>query len=276
MKPAPFDYYEPTNLGEAVRLLATLGEAGQPLAGGQSLVPLLNLRLARPKAIVDLNRITQLAYHRLESGTLIVGALCRHRDIERDSELLARCAAIADAIPQIGHIGIRNRGTVVGSLAHADPSAEWPLLAVLLDATLHVESQAGRRSIPAGRFFKGPFMTDLAPGEVVVEARFQLPPANAGSAFVEVSRRHGDFAVGEAAAVVRLEADGSVAEARLALGGFDSVAVRVPPDPAAAADLVHPVDDIHAPAGYRRKLAVTLARRALELARQRAVRESSP
>src|SRR6266702_6185931 len=236
MKPAPFEYHAPTDLGEAVRLLAALGEHGRLLAGGQSLMPMLNLRLARPEAIVDLNRITALAYHRLDDETLVIGALCRQREIERDKEVLARCAAIADAIPLIGHIGIRNRGTVVGSLAHADPSAEWPVLAVLLDATLEVEGVAGRRSIAAQDFFKGLFATDLRPGELVVEARFPLPPAGAGSAFIEVARRHGDFALGAAAA---------------------------------AAD-VHPVDDVHAPAGYRRKLAETLARRALHLAEQRA------
>ena len=270
MKPAPFEYHAPTDLGEAVRLLAALGEHGRLLAGGQSLMPMLNLRLARPEAIVDLNLITALAYHRLDDETLVIGALCRQREIERDQEVLARCAAIADAIPLIGHIGIRNRGTVVGSLAHADPSAEWPVLAVLLDATLEVEGVAGRRSIAAQDFFKGLFATDLRPGELVVEARFPLPPAGAGSAFIEVARRHGDFALGAAAAVVELAADGSVTAARLALGGFDSVPVRATPDPAAAAADVHPVDDVHAPAGYRRKLAETLARRALHLAEQRA------
>ncbi len=270
MKPAPFEYHAPTDLGEAVRLLAALGEHGRLLAGGQSLMPMLNLRLARPEAIVDINRIMALAYHRLDGETLVIGALCRQREIERDQEVLARCAAIADAIPLIGHIGIRNRGTVVGSLAHADPSAEWPVLAVLLDATLEVESAAGRRSIAARDFFRGFFATDLRPGELVVEARFPLPPAGSGSAFIEVARRHGDYALGAAAAVVELAADGSVTAARLALGGFDSVPVRATPDPAAAAADVHPVDDVHAPASYRRKLAETLARRALDLAEQRA------
>jgi carbon-monoxide dehydrogenase medium subunit len=270
MKPPPFEYHAPTDVGEAVRLLSALGENGRLLAGGQSLMPMLNLRLARPEAIVDLNRITALAFHRLDGEALVIGALCRQRDIERDQEVLARCAAIADAVPLIGHIGIRNRGTVVGSLTHADPAAEWPVLAVLLDATLEVQSAAGRRSIAAQDFFKGLFLTDLRPGELVVEARFPLPPEGAGSAFVEVARRHGDFALGAAAAVVELAADGSVAAARLALGGFDSVPVRATPDPAVAATEVHPVDDIHAPAGYRRKLAATLARRVLQLAEQRA------
>ncbi|MEP7106122.1 MAG: xanthine dehydrogenase family protein subunit M, partial [Chloroflexota bacterium] len=226
MKPAPFAYHAPTSIGEAVRLLTQLGDGGRALAGGQSLVPLLNLRLARPDAIVDLNRIAELDYHRLEGGTLVIGALCRQRDIERDPAVLARCAAIADAMPLIGHIGIRNRGTVVGSLAHADPSAEWPLLAVLLDATLVVEGPEGRRSIPAADFFKGLFATDVRPGELVVEARFPLPPPTAGSALVEVARRHGDFALVGAGAVIGRDAAGNVADARLAFTGVASTPVR--------------------------------------------------
>ena len=271
MKPPAYEYHAPTDLGGALALLTSLGDGARPLAGGQSLFPMLNLRLARPEALIDLNGIGTLAYHRLEGDTLVVGALCRQRDIERDAQVLERCGAIADAVPLIGHVGIRNRGTVVGSLAHADPSAEWPLLAVLLDATLEVASVGGRRSIPARAFFKGLFTTDLRPGELVVEARFPLPPVGAGSAFVELARRHGDFALGAAAAVVRMGSDGRVAEARLALGGFDSVPVRATPDPGALASEIHPVDDIHAPAAYRRKLAATLARRALDLAEKRAV-----
>jgi len=238
------------------------------------LFPMLNLRLARPEALVDLNRIEALAYHRLEGDTLVVGALCRQRDIERDVEVLRRCGALADAMPLIGHVGIRNRGTVLGSLAHADPSAEWPTLAVLLDATIEVASLEARRQIPARAFFKGLFATDLRPGELVVEARFPLPSAGAGSAFVEVARRHGDFAIGAAAAVVSIGPDGKVADARLALGGFDSVPIRATPDPASVSDQVHPVDDIHAPASYRRKLAETLAGRALDLAERRAREET--
>ena len=274
MKPAPFEYHAPTELSEAVGLLASIGEGARPLAGGQSLFPMLNLRIVRPVALIDINRIEPLAYHRLVGDTLVVGALCRQRDIERDDQVLRRCAAIADAVPLIGHVGIRNRGTVVGSLAHADPSAEWPVLAVLLDATIEVAGVEGRRSIPARAFFKGLFATDVRPGELVVEARFPLPTGRVGSAFVEVARRHGDFALGAAAAVVTLRPDGKVAEARLALGGFDSVPVRATPDPAVAAGEINPVDDIHAPASYRRKLAATLAGRALDLAEQRALGEA--
>ncbi|HEX6349017.1 MAG TPA: FAD binding domain-containing protein [Candidatus Dormibacteraeota bacterium] len=264
MKPAPFEYHAPTEVAEAVRLLAAYGDEARPLAGGQSLVPLLNLRLARPKAIIDLNRIQSLAYHRLDGDALVVGALCRQRDLERDGQLLERCAAIADALPHIGHLGIRNRGTVVGSLAHADPAAEWPVLALLFDATLVAEGPGGRREIAVGAFFQGAFTTALQPAELLVEARFALPPAGAGTAFVEVARRHGDFALGAAAALV----DGP--DVRLALGGFDSVPRWLPPDPEAAPSAVNPTGDIHAPEGYRRRLAGLLARRALDLAAERA------
>lgn len=270
MKPPPFAYHAPTDVASAVRLLSEIGEGARPLAGGQSLVPMLNLRLARPEAIVDLNRIPELSYHRVEGQSLVVGALCRQREIERDASLLARCSALADAVPLVGHVGIRNRGTVVGSLAHADPSAEWPLLAMLLDAEIVAEGPSGRRTISAGEFFRGLFTTALGASEIAIEARLRLPDPATGTAFVELARRHGDFALGAAAAAVTLDSGGRVAARRLVLGGFDSVPREATPDPGAVPDEIRPVDDIHAPAGYRRKLAQTLARRALTLAEQRA------
>jgi carbon-monoxide dehydrogenase medium subunit len=289
MKPAPFEYHAPTKLGDAVSLLSALGDRGRPLAGGQSLVPMLNMRLVRTGAIVDLNGITALAYHRVERDILVVGALCRHRDIELDPAILIGCAAIADAVPLIGHIGIRNRGTVVGSIAHADPAAEWPALAVLLDGVVNVEGPSGGREIPARDFFKGVFTTDLRPGELVVEVRFRLPRAGAGSAFVEVARRHGDFALAAAGAVVDLGADGMVREARVVVAGLDAVPARLaaaeaaltgraPTEEACAAaaaagaPALNPTGDIHAPAAYRRRLGETLVRRALLLAASRAGR----
>lgn len=271
MKPAPFAYHAPGDLEGALALLADLGERARPLAGGQSLMPLLNLRLARPEAIVDLNSIAPLAYHRLEDDALVVGALCRQRDLEQDPSVMRRCAAIADALPLIGHVGIRNRGTVVGSLAHADPAAEWPVLAMLLEATVVVARAGGaHRSVAARDWFTGVFSTDLKVGELAVEARIPLPGPRTGTAFVEIARRHGDFALGSAAALVRLDAAGHVVESRLALGGCDSVPVTATPDPAAVAKEINPVDDIHATAAYRRELAATLAARALDLAERRA------
>jgi carbon-monoxide dehydrogenase medium subunit len=250
---------------------------------------MLNMRLVRSDAIVDLNGIAALAYHRLERDALVVGALCRHRDIELDPAIIAGCAAIADAVPLIGHIGIRNRGTVVGSIAHADPAAEWPALALLLDAAIRVEGPRGGRDIRARDFFKGMFMTDLRSGELVVQVRFHWPPAGAGSAFVEVARRHGDFALGAAGAVVDLGADGIVREARVAVAGLDAVPSRLtaaeaaltgraPTEEACAAAaaagaaVLNPTGDIHAPAAYRRRLGETLVRRALLLAASRARR----
>lgn len=290
MKPARFDYHAPTDLAEAVRLLADLGEQARPLAGGQSLVPLLNMRLARPAAIIDLNRITTLEYHRVEADALVVGALCRHRDIERDAEVGRHCAAISDAVPLIGHVGIRNRGTVVGSLAHADSSAEWPALAVLLEASIRVLGATGERTIPARDFFTGLLSTDLRLGEIVVEARFPWPATGAGSAFVEVARRHGDFALGAAGAVLQIGPDGTVSSARIVFAGFASVPVRADEAermllgrPASdtefesaaqiASEALKPTGDIHAPASYRLALARTLAGRALRLAADRASRD---
>lgn len=283
MKPANFEYRAPTSLADAVALLAELGDRGRPLAGGQSLVPMMNLRLARPEVVVDLNGVAELERHRVDADALVVGATCRHRDIELDPAALGRCAAIADAVPLIGHIGIRNRGTVVGSLAHADPSAEWPCLALLLDAEIVTARQQGGRRIAARDFFTGVFTTALEPGELIVEARFPWVPEDAGSAFVEVSRRHGDFALGAAGAVVALAADGTVQEARLALAGIESVPARVPaaegiltgrePTPAALSEAaaagaagLQPTGDMHAPEDYRRRLGEVLSRRALERA----------
>ncbi len=287
MKPAPFEYHAPTELAAVVNLLAELGDGARLLSGGQSLLPLLNMRLARPTDLVDLNGVSSLHYHRVDSDGLVVGALCRHRDVELDPRAAERFPAVGDAVPLIGHVGIRNRGTVVGSLAHADPAAEWPALALLLDASIRVATTTGERTIPAREFFTGLFSTALRDGEVVIEARFPNLPERAGSAFVELARRHGDFALGAAGAVVKLAADGTVEEARLCFAGFHSVPVRanaaeeslagkLPRDAefaaaaALAASALNPTSDVHTSAAYRRSLAVVLARRALRLAATRA------
>ncbi len=287
MKAAPFEYHAPRELAEAFALLARYGPEARPLAGGQSLVPMLNLRLARPAAMVDLNRISELAYHRSDAGGLVAGALCRHRDVELDAAAMARCAVIADALPLVGHVAIRNRGTVVGSIAHADPAAEWPALALLLEATITVAAERGRRELPALEVFTGFFATALEPGELALEARFPWPRPGVGSAFVEVARRHGDFALVAAGALLELEPDRRVREARLVLAGVAPTPLRAEraelalvgqaateeafADAAAqAAQGLEPADDIHAPAVYRRRLAETLARRALLKALARA------
>jgi carbon-monoxide dehydrogenase medium subunit len=287
VKPAPFEYHAPAELEEALELLGRYGGDARPLAGGQSLMPMLNLRLARPAAVVDLNRLHGLDHHRAEAEALVVGALCRQRDVELDREATSRCGALADAMPLIGHVAIRNRGTVVGSLAHADPSAEWPALALLLDATIVVAGPRGRRELAAADFFTGFFSTALEPGELALEARFPWPAQNAGTAFLEVARRHGDFALVGAAALLALAPDGAVSDARLVLAGVGPTAVRAVdaerrlvgrrPDEAAlaavaaeAASKLEPAADIHAPAAYRRQLAETLARRVLQRSLERA------
>jgi carbon-monoxide dehydrogenase medium subunit len=286
VKPAPFAYHAPAAVKEALDLLARYGGDARPLAGGQSLMPMLNLRLARPSALVDLNRIAELAYHRVDQEALVAGALCRQRDVELDGKAMSRCAAIADAVPLVGHVAIRNRGTVVGSVVHADPAAEWPALALLLDATISIRGTGGSRSVPAAEFFTGVFSTALQPGEVAVEVRFGWPPPGAGTAFVEVARRHGDFALVAAAALLEVSPDRVVKNARLVLAGVDATPVRAraaeealigekagekafSAAAEASADGLHPADDVHAPAAYRRKLAGTLTERVLVKALER-------
>jgi CO/xanthine dehydrogenase FAD-binding subunit len=198
VKPAPFEYVAPRTLREA---LAGLDEDAKALAGGQSLVPLLNFRLARPARIVDLNRVEELAYVRRSGGTLHVGALTRQSVIER-SPLVARAWPLLEqAVRQVAHPAIRNRGTVGGSVAHADPNAELPVAVAALDARLHVRSAAGERTIEVADFFLAPLMTTLAPEELLVEIELPALPDGAGTAFVEHARTHGDFAIAGAAVV---------------------------------------------------------------------------
>jgi carbon-monoxide dehydrogenase medium subunit len=286
MKPAPFDYSAPTELEGAIQLLGRHGPEARPLAGGQSLVPLLNFRLARPSMVVDLNRIESLAYNRASDGALVVGALCRQRDLELDPEVMRRCPAIADALPLIGHVAIRNRGTIVGSLAHADPAAEWPALALLLEATIRIAGAGGEREVAARDFFTGVFATDLRPGELAVEATLPWPPPAAGSAFVEVARRHGDFALVGAGALLEMSPDRTIKDVRIVLSGVAATPVRASEAETAlegqradndafaaaattAAEGLQPADDIHAPAGYRRRAAQALVKRALLKALER-------
>lgn len=286
MKPAPFEYVAPTSLDEAVAALAGGGDA-KVLAGGQSLVPLLAMRLATPRLLVDLNRIPGLDEVRLEDGTLELGAMTRERTVEELPGLAARCPMVAEAVAAIGHVAIRNRGTVGGSLAHADPAAEWPALLLALDGEVEATGPAGTRTIAGRDLFVTYFTTSLEPTEILTRVRLRLPPLGAGSAFVEFSRRHGDFALAGAGAMLALGPDGTVAEARVALIGVRDTAVRAeraeellsgerPTDEAirAAAEAVdevlNPVSDVHASAGFRRHLAKVMARRALLAARARA------
>jgi carbon-monoxide dehydrogenase medium subunit len=288
MKPAPFDYFSPATVDEALALLVEHGGDAQPLAGGQSLIPAMNFRLARPAVLVDLNRISELAYVRSESGALAVGAMTRQRAVER-SDVVARAAPLlAEAMPSIAHPQIRNRGTMGGSIAHADPSAELPAVMLALDARFRAKSAVGERSIPAGEFFKGMLETALEPGELLVEIALPPLPARSGTAFLEMARRHGDYALVGVAGLVTLDPGGRCKAARLSLlsvgdgpvlateagkvlaGQTPSEALfRAAGDAAATRD-VDPPSDIHASAAYRRQLVAVLTRRALGRAFERA------
>src|SRR5216117_3344270 len=288
MKPAPFDYFTPATVHEALALLAEHGDEAKPLAGGQSLIPAMNFRLARPAVLVDLNGISALAYVRAESGGVAVGAMTRQRTVER-SDVVARAAPLlAEAMPSIAHPQIRNRGTVGGSIAHADPSAELPAVTLALDARFRAKSSTGERSIPAADFFKGMLETALAPGELLIEIALPPLPARSGTAFLEVARRHGDYALVGVAGLVTLDPRGRCQSARIACLSVGDGPVllseagkmladqspseellRAAADAAATRD-IDPPSDIHASAAYRRQLARVLTRRALARAFERA------
>jgi len=287
MKPPPFGYSAPTTLDEALALLEEHGEDARPLAGGQSLVPLMSLRLARPSHLVDLAGISELGSIVVDDDYLVIGAMVREGAAERHDDVHRFAPLLTQALPLIGHPAIRSRGTIGGSLAHADPAAELPAVALLLDAELVAQSRAqGRRTIKAADFFAGYFTTALEPGEILTAVRIGRPGPGTGSAFEEVARRHGDFAMVGAAAIVRLEG-GKIASARIALTGVSDVPVRAteaetslggaePTEEAfataaqEAAGALSPPADLHGSSAYRRHLAAVLIRRTLKLATERA------
>ena len=285
MKPAGFEYHDPTTLSEATALLGRLGEDARVLAGGQSLVPLMNFRLARPAHLVDLNGVTELDFLSVEGGELRIGAMTRQRALERSEAAAAGWPLLREAAGFIGHVQIRNRGTVGGSLAHAFPSAELPVAMVTLDAALILQGEGGERTVAAEEFFLGTMTTTLEPGELLHEVRVPAAAAGSGASFREVSRRYGDFALAGAAALVNLDRDGTVARARLTLTGSvpirarDAEAAVMGEKPSealfreaarrAVADIEQD-SDMHASAEYRRRACEALARRALAEAAQRA------
>jgi carbon-monoxide dehydrogenase medium subunit len=281
MKPVPFDYVRAASVTEAVQVLARHGDDAKVLAGGQSLVPMLNLRLVRPGVLVDINSAGELDYLRESGGTLTVGALCRQRTLE--SWAVKRAPLFAEVLRWVSHRAIRNRGTVAGSIAHADPAAELPALLLATDGEVVAHGPAGPREIQAADFFQGPLTTALRTGELVTEVRFPLPPVGAGHGFMEIARRHGDFALVGALALVWRRDDGPVAAARLALFGVGGVPVRSEAAEAilvgrpatrarcreaarVAADELRPDADLHATAEYRRRVAEVLAERTLRAA----------
>lgn len=286
MKPAWFDYYAPRSLDEALRILTDAGSNGRVLAGGQSLMPMLNCRLLNPDVLVDINRIEALNRLDVTADTLTVGALVRHADLLRDKRVRDGWPLLFKATKQVAHPAIRNRGTVCGSVAHNDPAAEHPSVLVTLGGTVVIASAAGRRELPAEQFFTGILSTALQPGEMVVAVRYPRPPAGTGAGFAEFARRLGDFAMAGAAATLTLR-DGTCEHARLTIVGMGEgpfrahaaedmlTACRFGADEceeafAAVAEkvrtAVEPADDVHASAPYRRHLAGVMAKRALEAA----------
>jgi carbon-monoxide dehydrogenase medium subunit len=286
MKPAPFEYVAPRSLEEAVEALANGGSDAKLLAGGQSLIPLLNFRLARPSLLVDLNRVAELAYIRSHDQGIAIGAMTRQASIERDAHLRQAQPLLVEAIGCVGHQAIRSRGTLGGSLAHADPAAELPAVAVCLDAQLSIVGPRGRRMVAAEDFFLGYLTTLLEPDEILVET--WLPPIQngTGQAFIEFARRHGDFALAGVAVSLTLERD-RVCDARIVLTGVGGKPVRAREAEtllmggrvleragsaaAAARSAIDPDADIHATREYRIHLAGVLTERAIRLAHQRAL-----
>ena len=286
MKPAAFEYHAPESIDDVAGLLAAHGDEAKPLAGGQSLVPMLALRLARFEHVVDLNRVPALAGIERADGTLAVGAMTRQAELER-SDAAAAAPLLGLAAPLIGHFQIRNRGTVGGSIAHADPAGELPTVALALDAELDVASTDGTRTVAASELFAGTWETTLAPDELLTRVRFPVWPGRCGFAVDEVARRYGDFALAGVACGVELDADGGVVRAAIALLGLGSVPFRASTAEDAivgrapsAEDLteigrlaiadVDPPTDIHASGEYRRAVGAHVVARGLEAALARA------
>ncbi len=282
MKPARFDYHAPATVEEAIALLTRYGGDAKLLAGGQSLMPLMNFRLARPAALIDLNAIPSLAYIREGDGQVRFGAMTRQRTIEFSPVVRQRLPLLAEATTLVGHLPIRTRGTIGGSIAHADPSAEYPAVVTALEGVVVVRGPRGERMLRAAELFQSYLTTSLAADEILVEVRLPAMPAGAGFAFEEFSRRHGDFAIVGIAAMVVAEGQ-RCAMARLATAGAGPVPVRLRQAEAIverdglsdsaievasrlAAELVEPDSDLHASAAYRRNLTRVLTARALRRA----------
>lgn len=287
MKPPRFQYCAPRILDEALALLDSYGEDVKVIAGGQSLVPLLNMRLAGPAYLVDINRISELLYLETEEHYLAVGAIARQRQVERSVLVQDRHPLLAEVVKHIGHAQIRNRGTVVGSIAHADPSAELPALLTCLNGEVLAQSVHGERVMKAEDFFTGYLTTALEPGEMLTEVRFPWVARNAGWAFMEFARRAGDYALVGAAAVLEPGEDGACAAAHVAYLGISGAPVRahnveqllvgrsldeqsIENAAGAARDLVsEDMSDVHATVEYRRTLTAELTRRLLKSAWER-------
>jgi carbon-monoxide dehydrogenase medium subunit len=288
MKPPPFTYHACRTIDEAVGVLDSDPDGAKVLAGGQSLVPMLNLRLAAPDNLVDLNGIPDLAYIRAESGGVAIGATTRQYLVERSDELHSALPVVREALSHVGHSQIRNRGTVVGSICHADPAAEMPAVFLTVGGEITARSSAGTRKIRSEDFFESYLTTSLDPNEIATEVRFDAPSGRTGWYFEEVARRHGDFAMLGVVALISLEGD-TVSRARITIFGGGSTPLRMSAteqlitgatvgdiggllaraaEQASAA--VRPTDDIHASADYRRHVAGVLTKRAITRSLDRA------
>ena len=288
MKPPKFRYFAPQSVGEALALLAEHADEARVLAGGQSLVPLMNMRLVHPGVLVDINNIDELAYINAWDGGVAIGTMTRDAALIGDRTVTERLLMLTEAAHCVGHPAIRNRSTVGGSIAHADPAAELPAVMVALNAEFVARSRSGSRTISAQDFFKGYLTTDLKEEEMLTELRIPGLPSRSGSAFVEFARREGDYALAGVAAVITLAEDGTIADARLGLCSVGPAPVRPlaaeallrgqsPGNEAwaAAASAVvsildNPLSDIHGSADYRRHLAGVLTKQALAIAAERA------
>lgn len=286
MKPAPFDYVLADSIDSALSALSAAGGGGKLLAGGQSLMPMLNFRMARPSVLIDISRIPDLAYIREEPNALRIGALTRHYQLETSPVIKSHLPVLSEAMNHVAHLAIRNRGTIGGSLSHADPAAELPMMTMLLDAKLHIRSQRGTRISSAVEFFQSALTTSLAPDEMLTEIELPKLAAHTGWGFEEVARRDGDFALAAVAATLTM-AQGRVAQARIAMMGVGETPLRATAAEAllsgasldartvglvvdAVRAAIQPNTDLHASSDYRRHLAGVLAERVIQAAWARA------
>jgi len=279
MKPAPFEYIRPNSLAETCAILAA-DEDARVIAGGQTLIPMLAMRLARPTKLVDILRLTELKGIRAEDGAIVIGAVTRQVEVEASELVRRKLPLLMKALPWVGHPPTRNRGTVGGSIANADPSAEIPLVAVTLGAEIEIANPSDRTTMPAEEFFIGPMLTSVMPGDCVCAVRFPVwPHPRVGTGFHEISARKSDFAFVAAAAQVALDDSGRCIDAALGLGGIGDCAFRVdvsaligedlarlsiPDVVGAATGHLEANSDMHVTADYRRRVAAVLGRRALE------------
>ena len=285
MKPAPFEYCRADTLDEALDLMAEFGSDASVLAGGMSLGPMLNMRLARPAALIDINPVGELAGIGAAEDGIETGAVCRQADALDSALIRESVPLLAEALPFVGHFQTRNRGTMGGSVCHADPSAEIPLVLVALGGAVVLQRKGRTRAVAANDFFEGIFATDREPDEILTALRWPGRSARTGYAFDEIAQRHGDFAIGAAAAAATVTSDGAVSALALGLGGIEDRPVPVDlsefagapagADTAAAAaavaaDRVDPIGDPKASAAYRRQLVRVLGARVLERAFERA------